>query len=373
MSSEPRIFHLITRLIDGGAVTALVPIATDVEGFDVTVGYGSEVDEHHVETLQEAGIETKQFPLMRHYNPVTALGAIFTVARYINQQDFDIVHTHSTEAGIIGRVAARIADVPQVAHTIHGVPFAEDRNDALNWFVEKCERTVAPWTDEMVSIADVITEEYLERGIGETEQYRTIPYGIELEPFRNALPAEGLPGDGIRVLMVSRLAKGKGFDVLLDAVERLDTGDFSVLIVGDGSLRERIAKDIEARGLDDTVFMLGYRDDVPSVMAGSDMLVLPSYREGTPLVIIEAMASSLPVVATNVAGIPEQIENETNGFVVEPGDSKALTRAIERLLSSSELRERFGTNGRCRADKFAIERMVSDYESMYRELSSRGE
>jgi glycosyltransferase involved in cell wall biosynthesis len=368
MASDPRIFHLITRLIDGGAVNALVPIATDFEGFDVTVGYGSDVDKHLVESLNGEGVETKQFDLIRHFNPITAVGAVFTVARYIKQNDFDIVHTHSTEAGIIGRAAARLADVPHVVHTIHGVPFAEDRNDFLNWFVERCEILAANWTDEMVSIADVITEEYLERGIGVPDQYRTIPYGIDLVAFQSAEPVSNLPGSEPRILMVSRLTEGKGFDVLFNAIERLDATEFTLLIAGDGPLESYLESQIEERGLEETVYLLGYRDDIPSVMASSDMLVLPSFREGTPLVIIEAMASGLPVVATNVAGIPEQVESGTNGFLVEPGDSKSLATAIERLLTSSELRESWGTAGQRRADRFSIERMLSDYESMYREL-----
>lgn len=372
MASKPRIFHLITRLIDGGAVNALVPIATEVEGFDVTVGYGAEVDYHHVETLHAAGVDTKQFSLIRHYNPVTAVGAVFSVARYLKRQDFDIVHTHSTEAGIIGRVAARIAGVPHVVHTIHGVPFAEDRHDFLNWFVERCEQAVAPWTDEMVSIADVITEEYLERGIGQAEQYRTIPYGIDLDAFKSANPISDLPGREPRMLMVSRLAEGKGFDVLLDAVEQLSETDFTLLIAGDGPLETYLESQITKRGLEETVYLLGYRDDIPSVMAGSDMLVLPSFREGTPLVIIEAMASGLPVVATNVAGIPEQVSDAKSGYLVEPGNAKSLANRIERLLNEPERRERFSAAGREKSERFERERMVDSYQQLYEEFVLKG-
>ncbi|WP_251344439.1 glycosyltransferase family 4 protein [Haloplanus halophilus] len=367
MSPEPHIFHLITRLIDGGAVNALVPIATEVDGFDVTVGYGSEVDQHNVEALHEAGVQTKQFPLIRHYNPVTAVGAVFTVARFIDREGFDIVHTHSTEAGIIGRAAARLAGAPHVVHTIHGVPFVEDRNDLLNWFVERCERVAARWTDVQVSIADVIAEEYLSRGIGREEQYSTIRYGIDLDEFRDAEPATDLPGTEPRVLMVGRLAEGKGFDVLLDAAERLEE-DVSILIAGDGPLQSDLEKEIYDRDFGDVVHLLGYRTDIPNMMAGSDILVLPSFREGTPLVIIEAMAAGLPVIATNIAGIPELIDDTKTGYLIKPGDASTLASRVDELAQDSDQREMLGHAGQKRSNDFETGRMVSDYQSLYADL-----
>lgn len=370
MSTSPRIFHLITRLTNGGAVTTLTQLVTNLDDYDITVGYGSEFDQDCIDRLREAGIETVQFPLMRHYNPITAIGAVFTVSRYLEKHDFDIVHTHSTEAGIIGRAGARLAGTRHVVHTIHGVPFTDDRNDALNWFVEQCEVAAASWTDVLVSIADVITEDYLSRGIGSPEQYRTIRCGIELERFRDASPPENLPGSGVRLLMVSRLAKGKGFNVLLDAIESLESDDFSVLIAGDGPLRDELAATIRSRGLTETVFLLGYRDDIPELMAASDVFVLPSYREGTPLVVYEAMAAGLPVVATDIAGIPEQVDDGTSGYLVSPGDADELASRIGELAADRERRRSFGTEGRKRAVDFSVDRMVEGYHSLYDGLLS---
>jgi glycosyltransferase involved in cell wall biosynthesis len=170
--------------------------------------------------------------------------------------------------------------------------------------------------------------------------------------------------------MVSRLVEGKGFDVLLDAIERLDTNDLSVLIAGDGPLRDYLITEIRSRGLDQTVFLLGYREDIPEVMSGCGLLVLSSFREGTPLVIIEAMATGLPVVATDIAGVPELINEEETGSLVEPGVVDDLASEIARLVESSERRRQFGTAGRRRIEHFSTERMVSDYSEMYHELLS---
>jgi len=366
MSDTPNIFHLITRLTSGGAVTTLTQLVTNLDGYDITVGYGAAFDQRCVDRLHDAGIETVQFSLMRHYNPITALGAVGSVSRYLKKNDFDIVHTHSTEAGIIGRTGAHLAGVSNIVHTIHGVPFTEDRNGLLNWFVEKCEIATASWTDVTISIADTITEEYLSRGIGTAEQYQTIYCGINVDKFRNSPPAENLPGSGLRILMVSRLARGKGFNVLLNALQSFNTDNISVLIAGDGPIREELESKIYNRGLTEDVFLLGYRDDVSNLMAASDIFVLPSFREGTPLVIYEAMASGLPIVATDIAGIPEQIDHGTNGFLIQPGDSDALASYLERLVTSPVLRNELANASLTRINRFSIEEMVSSIDSVYK-------
>ncbi len=368
MAQKTKIFHLITRLIDGGAVNVLTNITTGLTEYDITVGYGSEYDPDCISKLEQSGVKTVQFPLMRHYNPITAVGAVITVSRYLQKYEFDIVHTHSTEAGIIGRTSAHMANVPNVVHTIHGVPFTEDRNNFLNWFIESCEIKVAPWTDATVSIADIISEEYLSRDIGTPNQYHTIYYGIDVNKFQDASPQSDLPGSGTRILMASRLAKGKGFDVLLDAVEAVEYDDFSVLIAGDGPLRDDLKSEIISRGIADRVFLLGYRSDIPSIMAASDIFLLPSYREGTPLVIYEAMAAGLPVIATNIAGIPEQIKNNKSGYLIPVGDHNMLSMKIEDLLINENKRNLFAENSKKRVEDFSVSNMNSNYDLLYKSL-----
>ncbi|KPN29445.1 trehalose synthase [Halolamina pelagica] len=368
MTRRPRVFHLITRLLQGGAEAKTLATVRGIDDYEFTVGYGAEYAEEQVAQLEADGIDTKQFPLIRHYNPVTAVPAVVSLARYLRREEFDIVHTHSTEAGIIGRFAAALAGVPNVVHTVHGVPFADDRNDALNRFVLACERRAAEHTDRIVTNADVIAEEYLERGIGRPEQYTTVYSGVDLDAFADAEPAADLPGERLRVVMVGRLADGKGHGVLLDAVASMDDFEGSVCIVGDGPLYDSLASEIEERGLSDQVFLTGFRDDVPRVLAASDVLVLPSFREGTPRVITEAMASGLPVVATDIAGIPEQIEDGENGFLIPTGDAEALAARMGELARDSELRERMGERGLEQAERFSVASMVGKLDQVYGEL-----
>jgi len=299
---------------------------------------------------------------------VTTGPAVLSLARYLRREEFDIVHTHSTEAGIIGRFAAALAGVPNIVHTVHGVPFADDRSDVLNRFVLACERQAAAYTDRIVTNADVIADDYLKRGIGQPEQYTTVYSGVDLDGFADAEPADDLPGERPRVVMVGRLADGKGHEVLLDAVESLDGFEGSVCIVGDGPLYDSLEVDVETRGLREDVFLTGFRNDVPRVLAASDVLVLPSFREGTPRVITEAMASGLPVVATDIAGIPEQIEDGENGYLIPIRDPEALADRLERLLADSELCERMGARGLERAERFSVGTMVDELDDVYQEL-----
>ncbi len=365
LEDEPRVFHLITRLLKGGAEAKTIQTVFGLDSYQFTVGHGAAYDETQTQRLHDRGVGTRRFPLLRHYNPVTAVPAVRSIAMYIRRQGFNLVHTHSTEAGIVGRLAAHRVGVP-VVHTVHGVPFADDRHDLLTRFVLACERRVAPMTDRIVTNADAIAEDYLQRGIGQPDQYTTVYSGIDVEQFAVAEPATDLPGEGLRITMISRLVEGKGLGVLLDCVDALDREDITVCVVGDGPEREPFEADVRRRGLGDIVYTLGYREDIDQILAVTDVFVLPSFREGTPRVITEAMASGLPVVATNIAGIPEQVTDGENGYLVPTGDPDAIADRLGRLLDDAALREEFGLASRECAKRFSVETMVEDLDAIYR-------
>jgi glycosyltransferase involved in cell wall biosynthesis len=368
MTDDPTVFHLITRLLNGGAEGEMLELVTRMDDFSFIVGYGKEYLDEQVASLEAIGVETRSFPLIRHYNPVAAPGGILSVAQFLQSNDVDIVHTHSTEAGIIGRIAARLAGTPIVVHTVHGVPFSEDRCPVLNRFILSCERLAAMSTDRLITNTDRIRDAYLERKIGKPEQYRTIPSGIDVDRFSEATPAGDLDAPDTRVLMIARLAEGKGFEILLEAAAELEDA-VHVYIAGDGPLEDWLHEEIERRGLDDSVSLLGFRRDVPNLLAATDMLVLPSFREGMPRVITEAMAAGRPVVATNIAGIPDQITDGETGYLIPTGDSDALQRRIRELAVDPSLRERMGEAGRGKArERFSAETMVEQTRSLYDSL-----
>jgi len=359
-----KVLHLITRYLDGGAeVTTrntLHALKNADEDYDLYLGTGSEYDEEALSELECEGVTTTVFPLIRHYNPFTAILAVFTVSSYLRRKEIDILHTHSTEAGIIGRIAAFLARTPIVVHEVHGDPIAADRNSVLNWFIKKMEQLSAKFSDRIVVKADRIREIYLTRQIGRSDQYVRIYHGVDLSCFSK----QASHGDTRRVLYVGRLERGKGLFDLIEACKRVD--DAELIIAGTGTLYDSLAETIEETRVEAEI--LGYHDDIPSLVATADVFVLPSYREGTPRVITEAMAAGLPVVATNIAGIPEQVRDGATGYLIEPGDVNTLADRVNELLEDPEKRAAFGCAGMERANRFSIDTAQARYIELYRKL-----
>jgi glycosyltransferase involved in cell wall biosynthesis len=366
--------HLITRFIDGGGAEKVVE--NQIQGllnaerqYGIHLGFGHEYDQEKVGAIEGLGVETHCFDRIRHYSLRNAIPAVLQVYRYLRENQIDLIHTHSTEAGVIGRWAALLASTPIVIHEIHGDPIAADRSTVLNGCVWLLELISAPLATKLVVGSKRIQEIFLSRGIGTESQYELIHDGIEVERFMNHSPATLPESEArFRILFVGRLNDGKGLFDLIDAFTRLQRDDVDLLIVGDGPLAPALDERIRDTELDQSIHMLGYRKDVPALLAASELLVLPSYREGTPRVISEALASGTPVVSTRIAGIPEQVPHGKCGLLVDPGDIKSITRALERLLESADLREEMAQTCRSQAEKFSAENERKQIEGLYERL-----
>lgn len=369
-----RVLHLITRFLHGGAETTtkntLAALDAAPEAYDLSLGFGASFDSEHVATVRQMGIDTVSFRTLRHYNPVTQVVAVGAIARYLRRNDIDIVHTHSTEGGIVGRYAAALARTPVVIHEVHGDPVTTDRPGLFNRLLVALERSAAPLSTAIVVKADRIGRVYRDRGIGSPDQYVRIYHGIDLDTFRDQDPTTTPPRTAdCRLLFVGRLAEGKGLFDLLAAVDRLrETSDVELLVAGDGPLRAELQEAVDARGLDTHVSFLGYREDVPALLASADVFVLPSYREGTPRVITEALASGVPVVSTNIAGIPDQVADGVNGYLVTPGDIDALVDRLSRLADDVEHRGSLAAKTRIDIERFDIDHVQQQYRDLYRRL-----
>lgn len=367
----PRVLHLITRFLGGGAekttLNTLNALQSSSEEYDLRLGVGASYDSEYLADVEETGIDTVVFKSIRHYNPVGALLGVVEVARYLQRESISVLHTHSTEAGIIGRFASRLADVPVVIHEIHGDPVTSDRSTALNATICWLERAATTEPMTLIVKSNKIKRTYLERGIGEPEQYERIYHGVDLERFRTAKPVQ--EHEMPVLLFVGRLSQGKGLDDLLEATHRLQEKiEFRLFIAGEGPLRDELEEQIGSRGIGDCVELLGYREDIPELMAGADVLALPSYREGTPRVITEALAAGTPVVSTNISGIPEQIADGETGFLIEPGDVTALVDRLESLLIDERMREAMGEKAAGSVSKFSRGVAQESYRELYRKL-----
>ena len=373
-----RVLHLITRFIGGGAETT---VNNQIRGlldahreYDVRLGFGEEYDPKRVASIEDEGVKTICFDHLRHYSLPHAFPAVVQVARYLHRQQIQVIHTHSTEAGVIGRWAAMLARTPIVLHEIHGDPITEDRHPVLNAFILIMERISASVATRIIVKSKRIQQLFVNRRIAKEDRYELIYHGVDLERFKKEKPAPLPESDReLKLLFVGRLQDGKGLFDLIEAFGKLEGHDVDLLIAGDGPLKSELDKEIAERGLEQSIHLLGYREDVPELLAASDVLVLPSYREGTPRVISEALASKTPVVSTRIAGIPEQVSHGECGLLIDPGDVDALVNALSRLLDSEELRQKMSQACQSQVERFSIEREQREIAQLYERLLSANE
>lgn len=306
--------------------------------------------------------------------------AIRALTRQMRAWSPAIVHTHTTTAGGLGRIAARRAQVPVVVHTAHGHVLSGYLSGPQTKLLTAAERWLAGRTDVLVTVSHRVRDELLALGIGRPEQWRVVPLGLELgdllagpAPSAPSRAALGLPAEGPLVGIVGRLAAIKDHDTFLAMAAQVarERPDVTFVVAGDGGLRE--ALEHTARSvLGDRVRFLGWATDLPVLYGALDLVVLTSRNEGTPVALIEAGAAGRPVVATDVGGVPEVVRDGETGYVVPARNpAAAAARALE-ILASPDLARGFGAAGRewVRA-RFSAERLVEDLTALYAELLER--
>lgn len=303
--------------------------------------------------------------------------ALWELICLMRQKRYDIVHTHNSKAGFIGRLAARIAGVPIVVHTIHGFAFHEFERPPRRRLFVWLERFAAKFTDKLITISEPLTQWGLKLNIGKPEKYITIYSGIEMDKFQVKVDINekkqklGLKHTDLIAGVVSKLWEGKGHRCILEAAKTVITKVPNVrfMFVGEGYLREELEILVQRLGLSDYVIFTGFRIDIPEITAIFDIAILASFFEGLGRVLLEAMVLEKPVVATNVGGIPEIVKDRVNGFLVPAGNSHLLAEAIIKLLKDENLRQSMGRIGRKMIDeKFSAKKMVEDIEKLYCEL-----
>ena len=294
--------------------------------------------------------------------------AVIRLARLLRKERVAVLHCHNRLAQIYGGFAARLAGTPAVICSRHAA--------AVNGRLlppQVLERASARCIHQFVAVSEDVMRQATELGRLPADRSRVIYNGVDTNSFTPLSEwAEGPPA----IIMVARLDPLKRHDLLLRAARRLrDEGlDLRVRIVGDGPARSDIARLVNNLGLDDIVELPGHREDVADLLRSSHLFALPSDSEGLPMTIIEAMACGLPVVATRVGGIPELIEPERNGFLIEAGDEAALAERLRRLIIDKELLERMSVEARRIAiSRFEIDVAAEAHTAMYTQvLNDRG-
>lgn len=384
MEDAVRILHVITRLDRGGSATnTLLTVAGLPAPFRQSLVFGRTEEPPALAQTLHGKVEMVEIPeLVRNPSPVNDLRALLTLYRVIRRGRFDLVHTHTSKAGILGRLAAWLAGAPRIVHTPHGHAFSGYAGRATTRLFILLERAAARFTDRIIGLTDQEVRDHLDRGIGRPGQFTSIPSGVELAGFEKPPDAPpvlktslGLPPTACVLGCVGRLEPVKGHRVLLDAFADLAPRfpELCLALVGDGELLPELGAQARQAGLADRVRFLGWRDDIASVLHAFDVFVFPSLNEGMGRALVEAMAAGRPIVASRAGGIPEVLGGGQAGLLVAPGSAPDLARGIETLLLDPALGARLGEVARERARAYSVDAMLEQIETLYRELTGLGE
>lgn len=388
MGEKIRVLHIITRLIIGGAQenTMLAadhfnnhPDFCDRYAVDVISGPQTGPEGSLQEEIRQRNTKLIIVPeLLREISPFNDLRAIFVLRRLIKAGNYDVVHTHSSKAGVLGRLAARLAGVPLIVHTVHGWSFHDQMSPRLRRVYVLLEK-VGRWAGHsMIVVAQPDIEKGLAAGIGRSAaEYQVIRSGIELDRFkvseekRKKVRAEFQLGvDDLVVGSVIRLSPQKApldlIDALVTVGKRYPQTKF--LIVGDGPLRPAVEARAAAGGIADRLILTGLRRDVPALLNGMDIFVITSKWEGLPRVLPQAMATRLPIVATEADGSAEAIRSGVNGYLVPRGRSDIVADKISSLIDDRDLRIAMGQAGFDAVPPFGDIEMVRQLDRYYRDL-----
>lgn len=377
--------HLITRMIVGGA---------QENTLFSSIGLARLPDYHvRLVTGPETGsegnlLEGKHFDfevtyvtsLVRSINPLHDGRALVDLYRSFSRRRPDIVHTHSSKAGVLGRVAARAASVPIVVHTLHSLVYHDYQPALVNFTYRSIKRTLVPLTDHYVSVSDNIRERAIAARIGRPEHHSTIRSGFLTDEFVATLVPQaearqrlGLPPDRVVIGTVARLFPLKGHTEILSSARQVVRRHPEVLFafVGSGPKLEELQRIVGEHGLQDNVRFVGRvaPEEVPVAFSAFDVLAHASLREGLARVIPQGVLAGLPVVCYDLDGSAEVITDDVNGYLVAPRDTDAFADRLNLLIADSALRGRLGGGGReFVRTEWSVDEMVRRLDELYRRL-----
>lgn len=340
-------------------------------------------DGQWVEEIESFGIPVHIIPMRREPSPFHDLFTLWNLIKLFRREGFHIVSTHTPKAGLLGPVAAQLAGVPIVIHTVHGFLFHDNVPRLERWFFMAVEKFTATFADYLFSQSSEDIDAAVKYKICKADKILYIGNGIDVVKFsRNNLQIEpkkkreevGLKEDELVVGIVARLVYEKGYLEFFQAAAEL-AGQFDnvrFLVVGPVETDQKDAVNLDIvkeLGIEDKVIFLGMRRDMPELYSIMEVFVLPTYREGVPRGLMEASAMEVPVVATNIRGCREVVSDGETGLLVPVRDSQALATAVTMLLQDEQKRIQIGKAGRKRivahfSDEIVCERIVQLYKQL---------
>ena len=388
-----KILHLITRLIQGGAQqnTVMSCKAQVDAGHDVTLAFGpifgpegSLLDE-----AQESGCKILEIPSMvRSINPLKDALCYRAIRKHVQTEQYDLVHSHSSKAGILARAAAYNCSKsnasyqgPVVIHTVHGLSYHGVQSKFIHNLYIHLEREAAKHCHHIVAITPAMVESFVENNITTADKCTVIPSGVDLSRFQpnpnwrlDARKELNIPSEAPVIANLARLDALKGHDDLLDIYHSLakDLGsETRLLFIGDGYNRPNIEAKIASYNLTDRVIITGYipHKQIARTLSAADVKVLPSYQEGQSRTLVESLLLNIPIVAYEVGGIPSICQNDKTGRLVPLANKPALTDAIIDTFKNPEKTKKMTEQGRIYVtEKYSSKAMTDQLEILYQKL-----
>jgi len=369
MNKKIKILYLITGFKTGGAEMILYNLVKSLdkrkfEPIVVSIIPIAEIGQK----IQDLGIKILSLNVRFKYNPFI----FFRLISILKKEKPQILHAHLFHAIFLGRITGRICNVPIIISSIH--------SKYIGGFLRNRLLQITDGLDDVVTIVSQrAAETIIKLKIVSANKLLVIHNGIDLNKFilqsketKDKVKKELNVKEDTKILIsVGRLCEAKGYPYLIEAIKTLkENMDIKLLILGEGEDKRKLETQIRGFNLEKNIFLLGRKENVSNYLNASDIFILASLWEGLPIALLEAMACGLPVVATNVGGIPEVIKDGLSGFLVDSKNSIMLAEKIEYLLNLNiESRKEMGTEGRkIVEEKFSLEKMTENYENLYEEL-----
>lgn len=378
-----KVMRIIARLNIGGPSFHVVNLNTGLapDRYDSILVTGME--EPHEGTLKDMaaarGVHLEVIPeLGREIHWRKDMVTIGKLLKLMRRYRPHIVHTHTAKAGLVGRIAARLAGVPIVCHTFHGHVLTGYFGPIKTRLFIQLEKFGALLSDRIITLTEGLRDEIISLGISRADHFAVIPLGFDLSPFARQSRGHGefkrelgIPDQERLVGAVGRLTKIKNLPLLLNAVQRIHQIDphLHLALIGDGELRQELEDYVRYLGILPVVHFTGWRRDLPFIYSDLDAVVISSDNEGTPVSLIEAMAANCPVVATSVGGVGDLIADGQTGRLVPPGEVESLAQSILRTFQEPQKTMTMARKAQeSILARYHLDRLIKDVDDLYHRL-----
>ena len=373
MTSKKKILYIITKANWGGAQKYVFDLATKLKDLEVTVAYRKLFGELN-KKLKQANIRTIEINnLERDVNIFNEFKVIKSLWKIFREEKPDIIHLNSSKIGGLGALVGRLAGIKKIIFTAHGWAFNESRPFWQTWLIKFLSWLTIILANQTIVLSRKEHSQVIHWPFITKNKLQLIYSGIKPIYFLNRDEAQEYFGDKIKnkdlvVGTISELHKNKGLKYAIKGFREVckNNNNLKFIIIGEGEDRKYLEKKIKKYGLENKVFLAGHIEDANKYLKAFDVFLLSSIKEGLPFVLLEAGLAKLPVIATEVGGIPEIIENKMSGILIEKKEDDAVETALRELLKNEEKRGKLGENLYTKVkENFSFEKMLGETERLY--------